>query len=249
MSITRINSVESLQDMFDVKQQSLIRQKPGLIRQQTLDSKSIKDTKINKIASTPISDEPKDSNNSNNNRGTSSSRSKSTVQQNISKQPTSATSTNQDKPKDFDYYYQKCLKTISTSINIIKALMMRIIFSLHSLIAIVYVYIIKKDEWYLVNIVGLVFMSIEVFITIFKRHGKEPKWFFPCFFIYICTMIPPIWFVELTRIEIANGKKRPQNLTSLTDLGIEDILGNSLGINDTLNVRWLKKLLLYIKNI
>jgi hypothetical protein len=242
MSNSRNNSTESLQDIFDIKQQSLVRQKPALMRQQTLDSKAIKEKKLNKITSS-ISDETKEVNTmtptnnagNSNNRVNSLSRSKS--QQNSSKQPNPNITPNQDKPKDFDYYYQKCLKTISTSINIIKALMMRIIFSLHALIAIVYVYIIKKDEWYLVNIVGLVFMSIEVFITIFKRHGKEPKWFFPCFFIYICTMIPPIWFVELTRIEIANGKKRPQNLTSLTDLGIENILGNSLGINETLNVR------------
>jgi hypothetical protein len=45
-------------------------------------------------------------------------------------------------------FYQTLLKTITDSINIIKAVTMRLIFSLHSLIAISYVYIVKRDEWY-----------------------------------------------------------------------------------------------------
>ena len=55
--------------------------------------------------------------------------------------------------------------------------MMRIIFSLHSLISIGYVYLVKQDEWYLVNVVGVIFLYIELFVTVFKRKGKEPRWF------------------------------------------------------------------------
>ena len=79
---------------------------------------------------------------------------------------------------NFKLYYQLCIRGISHSINIIQALMMRIIFSLHSLIAIGYVYLVKQDEWYLVNIIGVVFLYIELFVTIFKRKGKEPGWYF-----------------------------------------------------------------------
>ena len=78
--------------------------------------------------------------------------------------------------EEFQLYYQKCMRGISHSINIIKAVMMRLIFSLHSLIAIIYVYFIKQDEWYLVNIVGVVFLCIELFVTIIKRKGREPRW-------------------------------------------------------------------------
>ena len=113
-----------------------------------------------------------------------------------------------NKKEEVLYYYNKCLIGISHSINIIKAVMMRVIFSLHSLIAIVYVFLVKKDEWYFINIVGVVFMIIELFVTIIKRKGREPRWFFPCFFIYICTMIPPIWFIELSRINQANARRR-----------------------------------------
>lgn len=29
--------------------------------------------------------------------------------------------------------------------------------------------------------------------------------FSPCFFLYICTMIPPIWFMEINRINVKLG--------------------------------------------
>jgi hypothetical protein len=78
--------------------------------------------------------------------------------------------------EEFHIFYRKCMKTIFTSINIIKAVMMRLIFSLHSFIAIVFVYYVKEDEWYLLNLVGVVFLQMELFITIIRRKGREPRW-------------------------------------------------------------------------
>ena len=70
----------------------------------------------------------------------------------------------------------KCLKALSHSINIIKALIMRLVFSLHSFIAICTVYVVNQELWCLVNVVGVVFLIIELFVTIIRRKGKEPKW-------------------------------------------------------------------------
>ncbi|CAF0834604.1 unnamed protein product [Brachionus calyciflorus] len=142
-----------------------------------------------------------------------------------------ATCSKTTRKEDFQIFYQKCMRGLSHSINIIKALVMRLVFSLHSLIAIIYVYLVKQDEWYFMNFVGVVFLLIELFITIIRRKGREPRWFFPCFFIYICTMIPPIWFVELTRIEQANAKRRV-NQTDLDPLEALFGLSEHLGIDD-----------------
>lgn len=68
------------------------------------------------------------------------------------------------------------IKGLSHSINIIKATTMRLVFSLHSVIAIFYVYLVRQDEWYFLNLIGVVFLLIELFITIIKRKGKEPRW-------------------------------------------------------------------------
>ncbi len=78
--------------------------------------------------------------------------------------------------QNFDTFYERFLVTLNHSLNIIQASMMRLIFSLHSLIAISYVFLVKQDEWYFVNIVGVVFLIIELLVTIIKRRGQEPRW-------------------------------------------------------------------------
>ncbi len=80
------------------------------------------------------------------------------------------------KKQNLKTYYETLLITLNHSLNIIKASMMRLIFSLHSLIAIFYVYFVKQDEWYFVNVVGVVFLIIELLVTIIKRRGQEPRW-------------------------------------------------------------------------
>lgn len=78
--------------------------------------------------------------------------------------------------EDISVGCKKCFKALTHSINIIKAVLMRLVFSLHSFIAIYIMYTINHELWCLVNIVGVVFLLIELFITIIKRKGKEPKW-------------------------------------------------------------------------
>jgi hypothetical protein len=82
----------------------------------------------------------------------------------------------QSRKEEFEIYYQKCLRGLSHSINIIKATTMRLVFSLHSFIAIIYVYLVRQNEWYFLNFIGVVFVLIELFVTIIKRKGKEPRW-------------------------------------------------------------------------
>ena len=57
--------------------------------------------------------------------------------------------------------------------------------------------------------------------------------FSPCFFLYICTMIPPIWFLEINRI---NGKlgRAPTNQTEGDELKsmIEKGLISKANLND-----------------
>ncbi|CAF3873988.1 unnamed protein product, partial [Rotaria magnacalcarata] len=98
-----------------------------------------------------------------------------------------------------------CGRWICHSFDILKAIIIRIIFALHATIAIMRIVIAKGDYWYLLNMCGVNFLLIELVITVVTRKGKEPKWFSPCFFLYICTMIPPIWFLEIHRINVKLG--------------------------------------------
>jgi membrane-associated HD superfamily phosphohydrolase len=92
---------------------------------------------------------------------------------------------------------------------------------LHSLIAVCVVYAVNNELWSFVNVVGVVFLIIDLFVTVSRRKGKEPRWwekelifsllklkiinllirFFPCFFIYIITMLPPIWQIEVNYLK------------------------------------------------
>lgn len=57
--------------------------------------------------------------------------------------------------------------------------------------------------------------------------------FSPCFFLYICTMIPPIWFMEINRINVKLGRV-PINQTEGAELKslIEQGLISKANLND-----------------
>lgn len=89
---------------------------------------------------------------------------------------------------------RECGRWICHSFDILKAIIIRVIFALHALIAIIRIVIAKGDYWYLLNLCGVNFLLIELVITIVKRKGsflkfieiqlnhfgfylgKEPKW-------------------------------------------------------------------------
>jgi len=67
---------------------------------------------------------------------------------------------------------------ILASIDLIRALAVRLVFILHILIAISMVSYIHNDMWYMVNIVGVVFLAIEWFFLALPYHGgKDPPWY------------------------------------------------------------------------
>jgi transmembrane protein TMEM26 len=87
---------------------------------------------------------------------------------------------------------RECSRWICHSFDILKAIIIRIIFALHATIAIIRIVITKGNYWYLLNMCGVNFLLIELIVTIVKRKGliylliifrnfvfflgKEPKW-------------------------------------------------------------------------
>ncbi|CAF1261646.1 unnamed protein product [Rotaria sp. Silwood1] len=126
-----------------------------------------------------------------------------------------------------------CGRWICHSFDILKAIIIRVIFALHATIAIIRIVITKGNYWYLLNMCGVNFLLIELVITVITRKGKEPKWFSPCFFLYICTMIPPIWFLEINRIHVKLGQQ-PLNQSEVDELEnlIERGLISKANLND-----------------
>ncbi|XP_055547975.1 transmembrane protein 26 [Wyeomyia smithii] len=83
----------------------------------------------------------------------------------------------------------------------IKAIITRIIFSTHGFIAIWQVTQNTKDPlyWCLCSPIGVLF--IEGFFTLAIKKNQEWRWFCPSVFIYLSTIVPAIWLLELDKLE------------------------------------------------
>lgn len=67
---------------------------------------------------------------------------------------------------------RECGRWICHSFDILKAILMRVIFALHATIAIIRIVVTKGDYWYLLNMCGVNFLLIELIVTIVKRKGR-----------------------------------------------------------------------------
>ncbi|XP_053691206.1 transmembrane protein 26 [Sabethes cyaneus] len=83
----------------------------------------------------------------------------------------------------------------------IKAIITRIIFSTHGFIAIWQVTQNTKDPlyWCLCTPIGVLF--IEGIFTLAIKKNQEWRWFCPSVFIYLSTIVPAIWLLELDKLE------------------------------------------------
>ncbi|XP_068154125.1 transmembrane protein 26 [Drosophila tropicalis] len=88
-------------------------------------------------------------------------------------------------------------KIISTSM----AILTRIIFSAHSLLAVWQVTIFKKDILYWALCGPLLLLLLEGIFTIMIKKTQEWRWFCPSVFLYLASIVPAIWLLELDKIE------------------------------------------------
>ncbi|XP_052820555.1 transmembrane protein 26-like isoform X3 [Mya arenaria] len=99
----------------------------------------------------------------------------------------------------------------------IRALIVRIMFACHGIIAIWRLFMVTQSVWcwYLCGALFLLFL--ETLITIAKKRGREWKWFCPSVFFYLLSVVPAIWFLELNEIDkrIA-ARASTLNATNLT---------------------------------
>jgi len=68
---------------------------------------------------------------------------------------------------------------MSSSLTIVRAVFVRLLFACHGLVSIWRLYCVTKDKrfWYLAGSLGL--LLVETTITLVKKLGKEWKWYVP----------------------------------------------------------------------
>nr|XP_022907038.1 transmembrane protein 26 [Onthophagus taurus] len=119
---------------------------------------------------------------------------------------------------------------MGTLLAILKAIFTRLVFAGHGFIAIWQVTLFKKNYfyWYLSSPIILLFF--EGLFTLAIKETQEWKWFCPSVFLYLLSVIPSIWLLELEKID-KNHKIKGDflNVTLNTKENLKE-LNNLIGV-------------------
>uniref|UniRef100_A0A3Q0RH11 Transmembrane protein 26a n=1 Tax=Amphilophus citrinellus TaxID=61819 RepID=A0A3Q0RH11_AMPCI len=115
-------------------------------------------------------------------------------------------------------------------IKFICAIVTRALFILVALCGVLRVTQVKKDHlcWLLAFL--LLPLVVEMIITLRRRKGQDYKWFSPPIFLFLISIIPSMWFLELHHQQNKNNMIQCKKLDSLGLLnrsnGIDEVWSN-----------------------
>ena len=95
-------------------------------------------------------------------------------------------------------------------IDTIKAIITRLIFSAHGLVAIFRVVTIKNDPWFWYLCTTIIILVFEGVFTLAIKKSQEWKWFCPSIFLYLASVCPAIWLIELDKLDTRLDKKKQE---------------------------------------
>ncbi|XP_037953074.1 transmembrane protein 26 [Teleopsis dalmanni] len=113
-------------------------------------------------------------------------------------------------------------------ISTIKAILTRIIFSAHSMIAIWQVTENKGEIIYWTLCGPLFILLLEAIFTLMIKKTQEWRWFCPSVFLYLGSIVPAIWLLELDKVERRLSGKSNTG-TNASDQSPLDKFDNLLG--------------------
>ncbi|XP_022215148.2 transmembrane protein 26 [Drosophila obscura] len=117
-------------------------------------------------------------------------------------------------------------------ISTIKAILTRIIFGAHSLLAIWRVTTFKDDIIYWTLCGPLLLLLLEGIFTIMIKKTQEWRWFCPSVFLYLSSIVPAIWLLELDKIErrlqIINAPQTSSNATNASNFSSNGSSGSGM---------------------
>ncbi|XP_034943675.1 transmembrane protein 26 [Chelonus insularis] len=83
----------------------------------------------------------------------------------------------------------------------IKAIITRIVFAAHGFIAVWQVTTFKKNPFYWYLSTPIVLLFFEGIFTVTIKANQEWKWFCPSVFLYLTSVVPAIWLLELDKLD------------------------------------------------
>ncbi|XP_063544959.1 transmembrane protein 26 [Cydia strobilella] len=102
----------------------------------------------------------------------------------------------------------------------IKAVITRLVFACHGIIAIWQVTVFKDDiiYWYLAS--PILLLIFEGVFTLTIKDNQEWKWFCPSVFIYLGLVVPAIWLLELHKVDVRVNKTQTSSNDTTIGLGV-----------------------------
>ncbi|OWF56274.1 transmembrane protein 26-like [Mizuhopecten yessoensis] len=110
------------------------------------------------------------------------------------------------------------MKVALACFDILKAILVRLVLVIHSLLAVWRVVSINDDNFFWWFAIVDVVLVLEGVVAVIVRKGMEYKWFCPCFLLYLGGTVPAIWLLELDRRERFINTLHPVAVTNATNL-------------------------------
>eukprot|EP00095_Tigriopus_kingsejongensis_P008487 maker-scaffold18_size714446-snap-gene-5.17 protein:Tk08487 transcript:maker-scaffold18_size714446-snap-gene-5.17-mRNA-1 annotation:"hypothetical protein DAPPUDRAFT_55716" len=111
-------------------------------------------------------------------------------------------------------------------IDTIKAILTRLIFAAHGLVAIYKAYSLKDDPWYWYLAITILLLCFEGVFTLTIKETQEWKWFCPSVFLYLASVCPSIWLIELDKLDTRLAKK------NAAALGLSDLIDTTTALQE-----------------
>ncbi|XP_068673340.1 uncharacterized protein [Montipora foliosa] len=110
---------------------------------------------------------------------------------------------------------------MSSSSDIVKALLTRLIFACHIIVSVWWVVQVTLNEklWYLAFFDGLLFL--ETIFSLLFRRGQEFKWFSPSIFCHLAAIIPCAWILEFHLLDARKNGTSTQPINARIELSAE----------------------------
>nr|XP_055024978.1 transmembrane protein 26 [Misgurnus anguillicaudatus] len=113
-------------------------------------------------------------------------------------------------------------------LNILLALLSRFLFAVHGVLTVWRVVEVTGESSYWLLLMGVALLGIEMAVTIKYTRNAEWKWFSPMVFLYLSTVIPSIWFLELNLVQsnlpINSSSSDPQFFSQIPlTMGLEEL--------------------------
>nr|XP_046253291.1 transmembrane protein 26 [Scatophagus argus] len=120
-------------------------------------------------------------------------------------------------------------------LNILLALLSRFLFAVHGVVTVWRVVAVKEEPLYWLLLTGVALLGVEMAVTLKCTRNAEWKWFSPMVFLYLSTVIPSIWFLELSLLQ----SKLPVNNSSGPELHLLAHIPITVGIVELDPENWV----------